>query len=203
MSEPPPLATFLIERLAPTNEALQGDFSECCIGSSRSWCWRQSVWIIAAGIYREIRRDPMVAVRALFTGIGLAGVLGWLGNRFWFGVVSRPVFAFAESTWGRSELNEPYRWLSSSAEIPWMILFGWILTRLYREQRGMAVLLHSIWVIAWIGPVAPLIAGADRPEVLLNLRLFAFQKVIAVVAPLIGVLLDGPVKSPDSDRTVA
>jgi hypothetical protein len=202
---PPRLATFLVERLAPPNEALQGDLAESCrLGCSRLWYWRQSVWTIAAGLYREIRRDPVLAVRALFTGIGLAGSLGYLANRVWFGVVSRPVSAFAESTWGHSELNEPYRWLSSTAGIPWMILFGWILTRLYREQRGLAVLLHTMWVIAWIGPrAARLIAGADRPEVLFNLQLFAFETVIALVAPIIGVLLDAPVKSPGFDRTVA
>jgi hypothetical protein len=205
MKQPARLATFLVERLAPPNEALQGDLTESChLGSSRWWYWRQSVWIIAAGIYREIRREPLMAVRALFTGIGLKGVLGYLGNRFWFGLVSRPAFAVVESTWGHSELNEPYRWLSASAAIPWMILFGWILTRLYREQRGLAVLLHAMWVIVWIGPrAARLIAGADRPEVLFNLQLFVFETVIALVAPITGVLLDAPVKSPGFDRTVA
>jgi hypothetical protein len=205
MKQPARLATFLVERLAPPNEALQGDLTESChLGSSRWWYWRQSVWIIAAGIYGEIRREPSMAVRALFTGIGLKGVLGYLGNRFWFGLVSRPAFAFVESTWGHRELNEPYRWLSAIAAIPWMILFGWILTRLYREQRGMAVFIHAVWVIIWIGPrAARLIAGADRPEVLLNLELFAFETTIALIAPLIGALLDEPVKSSMSNKTVA
>jgi hypothetical protein len=70
---------------------------------------------------------------------------------------------------------------------------GWLLTRLFRSQRGMAVLLHAVFQIA-LGTMSslPLITGADRPEVFFNLQLRMASIVILAVAPVFGALLDAP-----------
>jgi hypothetical protein len=201
LNEPPRLAQLLLERLAPPNEALLGDVAEAFREhQSAVWYWCQTVWITVSGVVAEVGHDPLLGARAVLTGVGLHGILVWAFWKIWFRTLSQPAFDFAQSTWGQSVLNEPYRLITATFWVGPGILFGWLLTRLFRQQRGMAVILHAGWAIAWAVPGSlSLIAGAQRPEVLFNLQLHAIETVIWVFAPVIGALLDSPTRSVDHE----
>ena len=115
LNEPPRLAQLLLERLAPANEALLGDVAEAFREhQSAVWYWCQTVWATISGVVAEVRHDPLLGARAVLTGGGLQVILVWAFWKIWFRTLSQPAFDFAQSTWGQSVLNEPYRLITAT-----------------------------------------------------------------------------------------
>src|SRR4051794_17856157 len=86
MSDTPRFATWLLERLAVSDEALIGDLYEEAGSRSRLWLlWQVAVAILSSNL-RQVRRHPVVAIRLAITGctVGLAmtrllgPVSGWV-----------------------------------------------------------------------------------------------------------------------------
>ena len=70
MRRPPRLASLLLERLAPGNEALLGDLEEEFSGGrSRAWYWRQVMAAIALQGPLAVRARGLVAAENFVTGI--------------------------------------------------------------------------------------------------------------------------------------
>ncbi len=86
MKTPPRLATALLERLGPRDEALIGDLvEEYRSGRSGTWYWRQALTAIAIGAATEVRTHPLVALRVL--------AIGWMSGWLYFRYVSPWVFS--------------------------------------------------------------------------------------------------------------
>jgi hypothetical protein len=82
MTQPPALATVLLNRLGPCDESLVGDLhEEFAAGRSRSWFWRQAIAAIACGAATEIRRSPARAGVAITTGWAVVAIVFLLGDR--------------------------------------------------------------------------------------------------------------------------
>jgi hypothetical protein len=70
MRRPPRLASFLLQRLAPGNEALQGDLEEeFSSGRSSAWYWQQVMAAIALQGPLAVRARGLVAAENFVTGI--------------------------------------------------------------------------------------------------------------------------------------
>ncbi len=70
MRRPPRLATLLLERLAPGNEAMHGDLEEeFSRGRSAGWYWRQVMAAIAQQGPLAVRARGLVAAENFITGI--------------------------------------------------------------------------------------------------------------------------------------
>lgn len=78
MRRPPRLASFLLQRLAPGNEALQGDLEEeFSCGRSSAWYWRQVTAAIALQGPLAVRARGLVAAENFLTGIITLMMIGF------------------------------------------------------------------------------------------------------------------------------
>jgi hypothetical protein len=78
-STPPRLATALLERLGPRDEALIGDLvEEYRSGRSSAWYWGQVLTAIVIGTASEVRAHKLVAVRVFAIG----WIVGWVYSRY-------------------------------------------------------------------------------------------------------------------------
>jgi len=69
MRKTPALATALLRRAAPPEEALAGDvLEEYQSGRSRFWYWRQVVSAILLGTFRQVAAAPVGMLGAVATG---------------------------------------------------------------------------------------------------------------------------------------
>ena len=79
---PPTLATALL-RMFGADSALAGDLAEHYeSGKSRWWYWRQVIGIIAASILTEVRRHPVITMRAIALGFAFTWVI-WHAYVMW------------------------------------------------------------------------------------------------------------------------
>ena len=84
-SEPPPLATWLLERLVPgeKNEALTGDLLEDFQRrGSVAWYWRQVFMAILVGCYKELRKRWGGIVFAIICTSAIPWKQIWLNVEF-------------------------------------------------------------------------------------------------------------------------
>jgi hypothetical protein len=66
---PPRVATALLDRLGPRDEALAGDLLEAYrSGRAASWYWREVVTAIAVGAWRDLEAEKWLGVQALAIG---------------------------------------------------------------------------------------------------------------------------------------
>ena len=70
MRRPPRLASLLLEKLAPANEALHGDLEEeFSRGRSAAWYWRQALAAVAVQGPLAVRARGLMAAENFLTGI--------------------------------------------------------------------------------------------------------------------------------------
>jgi hypothetical protein len=155
---PPKLATALLKRLGPSNDALAGDLrEEYSQGKSAWWYWRQVLAEIAVGVWRESYQRIGLAVGTVLAGVTLvstadaitSSVRGWLLYR-----VIQP------AAWSHPIIAAHgliIFWIGDVA--PFAIaggVGGWMIGRLKGERRGLVILfslvvfigLFSRWSIA-------------------------------------------------------
>jgi hypothetical protein len=152
-SEPPRLATLLLERFGPSDEALIGDVIEGYrTGRSALWYWRQVVSAVLVGTSDAVRRQPLLAVRAVLVGWATA-----LAVFFLFGDLTSPLF----NSW----LRKPVEWtgvegiartrLMAVTFVPVMtvgfVLSGWMVRRFASFERGAMVVIYAASVVAALG----------------------------------------------------
>lgn len=79
---PPPFAAWLLKWLSK-NDAFAGDLTESYVnGRSRWWYWRQVIGIIAASTSTEVRRHPIITMRAIALGFAFTWVM-WHAYVMW------------------------------------------------------------------------------------------------------------------------
>jgi hypothetical protein len=128
-TDPPKLATFLMERLAGCGPILLGDLQEeYCGGRSRMWYWREALHVVAWSLVVGVRRHPIKFLRAIAAFVianNLAGLAvgalalefvkdtpGWIYSRHqvytlvWI-ALAFPIFATA--TWCMAKLHPEVR----------------------------------------------------------------------------------------------
>ena len=141
--------TRLLRRLlpSPNTDALIGDISEEAPRRSRIWYWVQLVAVLVVGSWRDVRRHPLLALRAV--GVGLLTIVVafapapallhfvrvlseggyyigpyWLTlppHAFmWLPVLLNPL-GFAASGWTVARLHRSH---GIAMLLPWMLLVG-------------------------------------------------------------------------------
>jgi hypothetical protein len=70
MKQPPAFAARLLKRLVPAqdHDALLGDLAEEAPRRSRIWYWSQLLAIVVVASWRDVRRHPLLVLRAIATG---------------------------------------------------------------------------------------------------------------------------------------
>jgi hypothetical protein len=85
-TEPPFIATWILERLTPgnSNDALLGDLlEEFRSGRSAGWYWRQVLAAVANGCFREMRVHWLVVV---FAALWVIPAQAWWSFASWFAI---------------------------------------------------------------------------------------------------------------------
>jgi hypothetical protein len=76
MKEPPKFASALLRTIAVNNPALVGDaLEQFRLGRSASWYWRQVIAAIAVSIASEVRRHPIITMRAIALGFAFTELM--------------------------------------------------------------------------------------------------------------------------------
>lgn len=147
-------ATGLLRRLLPSSDtdALIGDIVEEARHRSRFWYWVQIVAVIAVGSWRDVRRHPVLALRAV--GVGLMTLV----------VAFAPASALLHVVRVLSEggyyvgpywLTLPpnaFRWFPGVVNTVGFAASGWTIARFHRSQ-GLAM------VIPWVLVVCAVLAS--------------------------------------------
>lgn len=169
VARPPLVADWLLRRLVsgPRQQSLIGDLHERYRrGQSAAWYWRQTLWAIAASTAWDIRRHPVLALRAValtyvflipwvfFTGYAYGTTKWWMedhvirGSRlfhdFWV-IYQAPLLVAWCFGWG---------------------LAGWLIASLQPQCRAgmtfVAVCAQLLWAVEYSVPIWRL-ANAGLP----------------------------------------
>jgi len=77
-TRPPRLAEWLLEWIAPGNEALHGDLAEeMARGRSRAWYWRQVLGAAGAAAAQPVRADGIAGLEPAVLGLTMVLLLGF------------------------------------------------------------------------------------------------------------------------------
>jgi hypothetical protein len=135
----PSFATWLLQTFAtgPNNENLAGDIAErYAAGRSRFWYWRQVLAAIFVSLFREVRSNGLMAIRALVVGWGL------------FFLTFPPQKWIMRLPWPAVRFLYVRGWIIPACIfIAYSCIFacamGWIIGRLNRPYQAQAVLLFT------------------------------------------------------------
>ena len=190
----PRLATLLLERLGPANDALLGDLAEeypgrtVCVlvtGARRS---RPSS-SARAGTCGRANRWPCTSSRP---ESGCRCFSGWCGR----GSGSRAVFPWkcrtSRSCSGDARIStRRTACVSIVAQAPGAVLVGWVLAKLHMTYRGPAVMTWLLFSVLWNVPrlVRLSARGADDPAQSLNALLNVVEFMVATAAFALGGVL--------------
>jgi hypothetical protein len=150
-SQPPRLATWLLNRLAsPGNrESLIGDLVEQYQQRRSSvWYWRQVLLALVVGCVQDVRDHRLLAARALAIGWLLYGLFSfpvtWLSGVIRFRLEDWLAYTGHYSFWG----------VFWSGQLPGHVLVyigcamsGWIVARLHPARSAAMVCLYSLSVL--------------------------------------------------------
>jgi hypothetical protein len=161
-SRPPRLADWLLRRLAsgPKQQSLIGDLHEQYrSGRTAAWYWRQTVRAIASSTLWDIRRHPLLAIRAVvltyvflipwvfFTGYVYGETRWWMYDHILSKIT--PMFLGAV-------LHDAWVIYAAPLLIAWCLgwgLAGWLIARLQPDSRAgmtfVAFCAHLPWVIQY------------------------------------------------------
>ena len=188
-TDPPKLATFLMERLAGCGPNLLGDLQEeYFAGRSRWWDWREALHVVAWSLVVGVRNQPIRFLRAIAAFVianNLAGLAvgalalelvrdtpGWFYSRYqvytlvWI-ALSFPIVATA--TWSMAKLHAEVRVPATFVVVGLMLLNIVLkdieLQRLWEnmpEPRFVPYFLrHVLGILVWIAAV--LVGGTLVP----------------------------------------
>jgi len=187
----------LLHHLLPTEDvdALLGDITEEARHRSRLWYWGQILAVLVVGSWREVRRHPLIAVRAIGTGSATCIAFNML-----VGVVFR--FVNVLSNGGYYVFG---RWITLPYDVfpryPAAIVFelaiaglgfalsGWVLARTHRTH-GIAMVLLFLVIVT---PVP--LAKVTIMAILTRTSYFFIWRMVPaaalLVVPAAGILIGG------------
>jgi len=195
--QPPRLGTLVLQRLGPQNDALAGDLAEeYRAGRSAAWYWWQVLASVVVGATRDLWTHKWLGVHVVAAYVGIQAFLGYAWRFIWFNTpLSSRVQEFSVSIWGPSDplVNAPYRWIFTVSALPVMTCAGWVLAKLYGSQRGPALLLNSVVLVALNIPRVVFLTrmAMQEPTQWMNLYLHLAWLAVMIVGLLAGALMAG------------
>jgi hypothetical protein len=176
-SEPPALATWLLEhiRFSNTDEALAGDLlEEFTQGRSGAWYWRQVLLAIVVGFGKEVRIHWILTIRATIIGLAVSTGASMLLHFL--------ILALRKN--GIIELDSVPRF------VPWALtsflsgtISGWLVAFLHPKNRGAMLLTFAGALLIWSSMGRGVIPG---PQPLVNLLI---DYVIVIAGVVAGVFI--------------
>jgi hypothetical protein len=192
-AKPPVTATWLLNKLGCTNDALSGDLIEEYLhGRSGAWYWRQVLFAIVVGFGKEVLSHKLLALRAV--------AVGWAASYILIYGVELPLWrSYAKvllthgleiSVWWRHYYLYP---------APFVTFFlaaaaGWTVSKCHRAHRVAMVLVFltsiQIWMLPEFFRLVPDALGDGRflPYLLAHLLDF----IVVTVGILVGGLWGAP-----------
>jgi len=182
---PPPLATLLLRRLAPGEEALAGDLQEeFCSGRSRSWYWWQVGVAIAFDAWRDLRQHKVRAVGTIVVALSVYYAFG-ISAAVIVNDINRTLTTHVP-TW-----TLDYGVYQTVESILWALVVSWAtgvnamaLNRRHRTIALCAVILYVLLVeLSW-WQIVPRWFRPDglRTWVMFTMTLVAMAKIAGLVA---------------------
>jgi hypothetical protein len=166
---PPPLATWLLERLGAVTsvDALIGDLTEqFSAGRSRVWYWRQTTAALGLGFFQTLRTHGLSFIAAVLAGCAF-NALWLLGSAHVFGPYFAnlsPVRAHPWTTEGIEHLAGMQ--VSAMSNTVLTCLSVWLVTRVHRAHRRAALLVFVLALTAQHVPdIARLVIDANSHSV--------------------------------------
>jgi hypothetical protein len=174
---PPPLATWLLQRLQ-VNESVTGDLIERHQRKRSSlWYWRQTTVAIIAEATQDARRNKLLAVRAILVGFAVLAL---------FDAGARPLLNARSvgAIWIHGHLFALDQWV---VQPMWIVglpigggLAGFVVARFHRpSQMCLFTACLGTWQIGqsvWLAVVQPIGLG----DYLICLTLYAMPVVVTV-----------------------
>ena len=200
--QPPRLGMVVLQRLGPQNDALAGDLAEeYRAGRSLAWYWWQVLASVVVGATRQLWAQKWLGVQVVAAYVGIQAFLGYVWRFIWFRTpLSSQVQEFSDSVWGPSDplVNAPYRLISTVAALPVMTCAGWVLAKLSDSQRGAALLLNSVVLVALNVPRVVFLTtmAIEKPAQWMNLYLHLAWLAVGIVGLLAGALMAGSQERP-------
>lgn len=161
MKRPPRFALFLLDRLAPTENAVVGDLIETFhTRQSSTWFWTQATAVIAWAAIRHVRLEPLQAVKGLLIGWGVLSLACAMGDAVTFNITRLAAGWDYTMAW-------PLIWwapLRAPATALAYVAFGFsafLVARLTR--KGPILLLHIGSVELVLAASAAIIASIQGP----------------------------------------
>lgn len=150
MRQAPRIATALLARLGPPDDALLGDLhEEYHRGQSRAWFWRQALTAIVLTGGQDVREHWVLAIRAVALGwLTLIGFIGLLGPALNHEIGDR-VLDWLIVQYGSRDI--PMLWATHYQF--WLLLWtshifsGWTIARLHRRLPTAALLAFTLTVM--------------------------------------------------------
>lgn len=190
------IAAWLFERLG-LDLALAGDLSEeRAHGRSAIWYWGQVLIAIRIGMWVVICNHPLLALRAVATGLAVNYLSNFLWWRYLYPLLSPVLSMVTLGGW--------------TIQIVMMLLtqavVGWVVARTHRAYQVPIVFVFLICDVLWYAQrnFAWLQGSMDQPEFRLYFFWYLTNSFILTVGVLLGgVLGAGPKRQPSASGTVA
>ena len=140
VTQPPKLATFLMERLAGCEPVLLGDLQEeYRAGRSRWWYWREALSVVAWSLVGAIRNHPVKFLRA----IGALLIAHWVAG---IALSAVPFESLIYVMPGRIFMRyQVYTLAWIAFSFPMYAIATWSIARLHSEVRVPATLAVVVW----------------------------------------------------------
>jgi hypothetical protein len=171
---PPAYAARLLKKLVPTHDhdALLGDITEEAPHRSHLWYWTQLAAVLVVGSWRDVRRHPLLALRAIALGIATLVVAFAPAS-----AMLRVVRVLSEGGYylGPYWLTLPpnaFRWLPAVINPLGFAASGWAIVRAHRAF-GMTLL------VPWMLLVCV-------PPAIMLLLIFGDAQSLPLTAPIVG-----------------
>jgi hypothetical protein len=168
LRQPPRLASQLLRRLLPAqdHDALLGDIVEEAPRRSRIWYWWQLLGVVVVASWRDTRRNPWLALRAVVTGVATLAIYfravllvarvvvvlsngGYYIGRHWL-TLPHPL-----------GLSPPYDTVAVLAiNALGFLISGWVVVRLHRTH-GIAMAIPFVIVMTLLALVPLTIVVTD------------------------------------------
>jgi hypothetical protein len=158
-SRPPRLADWLLRRLAsgPRQQSLIGDLHEQYrSGRTAAWYWRQTVRAIVASTVWDIRRHPLLAIRAVvltyvflipwifFTSYMYGATRWWMNDHILSRITPVRLMVVLQDAWNIWGAPLLIAWCLGSG------LIGWLIASLQPQSRAGMTFVAFCAQLPWV-----------------------------------------------------
>jgi hypothetical protein len=172
------MTTHLLHRLLPSpdTDALLGDIAEEARHRSRAWYWTQILAVVVVGSWRDVRRHPLLALRAVCIGVLAIFVVFLPAPTLLHVVRTLSEGGYYVGAYWLTLPPNAFKWLPSVVDPIGFAISGWTVARLHRSH-GIAM------VLPWTLLVCVL------PVLTLNALLTDNLPTSRLIAPVVGGII--------------